>query len=307
MSAAIAFARDGNDTMLQTTTSNSAVSAAMAFPGFITTPDGVALFYRDWGAGRPLVFLSGWTLGSDMWAYQMEPLSRQGFRCIAYDRRAHGRSSDPGRGHDYDTLAGDLAAVLEALDVTDVTLVTHSFASGEAVRYLTRHGMERVSRVLFLAPAAIPFLLKTADNPIGVDGEVFDEIRRAYLDDLMGWAESAVKPYFLPETSRGAADWTLRMMTQTSLQAALELSRIQTLTDFRSELARLDLPTLFVHGDADASAPLDITSRPAAALIPNARLTVYEGAPHGLYFTHKERLNRDIAAFARNEGILQKS
>src|SRR5580704_5861203 len=138
-------------------------------PNIVRTWDNVALFYRDWGQGKPLLFLSGWTLSSEAWAYQMRPLCQRGFRCIAYDRRSHGRSSDPGRGFDYDTLANDLAAVMEALSLTDVTLIAHSFASGEAVRYLSRYGSERISRLLLLAPAAIPFILKTGDNPMGID------------------------------------------------------------------------------------------------------------------------------------------
>jgi pimeloyl-ACP methyl ester carboxylesterase len=265
--------------------------------GYVRTDDHVDLFCRDWGIGKPLVFLAGWTLSSDMWAYQMAPLCRQGFRCIAYDRRSHGRSSDPGKGYDYDTLADDLAAVLGAHDLTQVTLVGHSFASGEIVRYLTRHGAGRVARIVLVAPAAVPYLLKTADNPNGIDGLVFEQLRQAFLADLPGWAAANAEPYFVPGTSRAMIDWTLGMMVQTSLLAAVALSEIQTSTDFRRELTRIDRPTLVLHGDRDASAPLDLTARPAA-LIPRARLEVYEGAPHGLYVTHKERLNRDLAAFA---------
>jgi pimeloyl-ACP methyl ester carboxylesterase len=265
----------------------------------IMTGQGAVLFYRDWGAGEPVLFLAGWTLTSDMWAYQMEPLCRQGLRCVAYDRRAHGRSSDPGRGYDYDTLADDLADVIQALGLENVTLVAHSFASGEVVRYLTRHGSGRIARVVLVAPAAIPFLLQTDTNPVGVPAQVFEQVRDTFLSDFAGWAEDNAEPYFVPGTSRAMIEWTIRMMTQTSLQAAGELNRIQVGTDFRPELARLDVPVLILHGDRDASAPLEVTGRPAAALIPGARLVVYEGAPHGLYFTHKQRLNHDIANFVR--------
>jgi non-heme chloroperoxidase len=267
------------------------------WPNYIKISPTVALFYRDWGTGKPLLFLSGWTLNSDMWAYQMEPLSRQGFRCIAYDRRAHGRSSDPGGGFDFDTLADDLAAVIEKLDLNGVTLVGHSFASGEMVRYLTRHGAKRVDRLVFVSPAAIPFLLKTSDNPIGIEAAAFDQLRQALASDFPGWAQANAEPYFTPGTSRAAGDWTIRMMTQTSLLAALELNRIQTSTDFRSELGKIDRPTLIVHGTRDASAPIELTGRPAAALIPGARLEVYEGGPHGLYFTHARRLNDHLSEF----------
>ncbi|TDN69878.1 alpha/beta hydrolase [Paraburkholderia sp. BL10I2N1] len=268
-------------------------------PGYIRTSGDVHLFYRDWGDGTPLVFLSGWTLNADMWAYQMQPLARQGFRCIAYDRRAHGRSSDPGRGYDYDTLADDLASVLDTLDVSGVTLVAHSFASGEIVRYVSRHDAGRIARLVFVAPAATPFLLKTADNPNGVDADVFEETRAALAKSFPDWIEANAAPYFAPGTSRLAIDWTSAMMLQTSLQAAIELNRIQTTTDFRDELADIRLPALIVHGDCDASAPLELTGRPTARSIPNARLKVYEGAGHGLYLTRAEQLNKDLVEFVR--------
>ena len=158
-----------------------------------------------------------------MWFYQMEPPAQQGFRCLAYDRQAHGRSSDPGRGHDYDTLADDLADVTEIFALEDVTLVAHPFASGEAIRYLTRYGGNRIARVVLVAPAAIPFLLKTDDNRIGVPGSVFEQAREAFLSDFAGWAEANTEPYFVPGTPRATVDWTIRTMTQTSLQAEGEL------------------------------------------------------------------------------------
>ena len=274
-------------------------TAASAAPvTSVRTRDGVDLFVRDWGEGRPIVFLSGWTLASDTWAYQMAPLSRRGFRCIAYDRRAHGRSADPGRGFDFDTLADDLADVLAALDVHDACVVAHSFASGEIVRHLSRHGGERVSRVLLLAPAAIPFLRRTPENPLGLPDEMIAAHLAALEDDFPSWIEANAAPYYGPDASRAVIDWTARTMTQASLLATVELARIQLNTDFHPELARIRVPVLVIHGDADASAPIDLTGRPAAAMIPGARLVVYEGAPHGLYFTHRHRLNEDIAAFA---------
>lgn len=266
-------------------------------PGFIRTADNTRLFYRDWGHGAPLVFMAGWTLNSQMWGYQMEPLSRLGCRCIAYDRRAHGRSGDPGRGYDYDTLADDLDAVLRTLDLSGVTLVGHSIAAGEIVRYLSRHGSARIARVVLVAPAATPFLLKTADNPNGIDGELFEAGRAVMRRSFFDWIEAHAVPYFMPDTSRAAIDWTIRMMLETSLEAALELARVQASADFRAELAEVRVPTLVLHGDRDASAPLELTGRPTARLIEGAVLKVYEGAPHGLYFTHAEKLNRDLLAF----------
>lgn len=255
------------------------------------------LFVRDWGEGKPIVFLAGWTLSSQAWAYQMTPLSQR-FRCVAFDRRGHGRSDDPGRGYDYDTLADDIASVLESLDLNDVTLVAHSFASGEAVRHLTRHGTKRVKRLLLLAPAAVPFLLQTDDNPMGLPGAAIEETIATIGRDFPSWIEANAQPYFQPAASRSVIDWTIRDMTTASMLATVALTRIQMTTDFRPELRRLDVPTLIVHGDADASAPIDLTGRPAAALIPGAELRVYQGAGHGLYFTHQQRLNEDLARFA---------
>jgi pimeloyl-ACP methyl ester carboxylesterase len=254
------------------------------------------LFVRDWGEGDPILFLAGWTLSSDAWAYQMTPLSQR-FRCVAFDRRGHGRSDDPGRGHDYDTLAGDIASVLDTLDLKNVTLVAHSFASGEAVRYLTRYGTQRVKRLLLLAPAAVPYLRQTADNPMGLPDAAIDEVVATIARDFPSWIEANAEPYFRPAASRAVIDWTVRDMTKASMLATVTLTRLQMTTDFRPELQRMDVPTLIIHGDADASAPIELTGRPAAALIPQAELRVYEGAGHGLYFTHQQRLNEDIACF----------
>lgn len=276
---------------------------AARFPAasFLRTRDGVDLFYRDWGTGKPVVFLSGWALCSDMWNYQMVPLSQQGLRCIAYDRRGHGRSSDPGRGYDYDTLADDLASVLEALDLRDVTLVGHSMASGELVRYLSRYGDSRVERVVFLAPAATPFLLKTADNPDGIDASAFEYFRtQVLLRDFPRWMADNAPPFFVPETSSEMRDWIMGLMLRCSMKALIECNRSMTSTDFRAELPRIRIPSLVIHGDKDASAPIELTGRRTAQLIPGCRLEVYEGAPHGLFITHMERVNADLLAFARD-------
>ena len=270
---------------------------------YIRTRDGAELFYRDWGTGRPVVFLSGWTLPSDMWGYQMLPLSEQGLRCIAYDRRGHGQSTDPGRGYDYDTLADDLAAVLDTLDLREVTLVGHSMAAGELVRYLTRHGSRRIARLVFLAPANTPFLLKTPDNPDGIDASVFEYLRNTLLlRDFPGWLAANARPFVVPETSEAMMGWLMSQMQRCSMKAVIDCNRTMTTTDFRDELPRVSLPTLVIHGDKDASAPLELTGRKTADLIPGAKLKVYEGAPHGLFVTHLERLNSDLLAFARGEG-----
>ena len=189
-------------------------------------------------------------------------------------------------------------SVLRRLELQRVCLVAHSFAAGEAVRYISRHGTERLASLVLLAPACTPFLQQTPDNPLGLDSASIDALRAQLAQSFPAWAEANSEPYFTPGTSQRLMDWTLQMMLQTSHQAMLECNRIQLTTDFRAELARIELPTLVIHGDRDASAPLELTGRPTAQLIPGARLQVYEGAPHGLYYTHQERLNRDLASFA---------
>jgi len=267
---------------------------------FITTADGQQLFHRDWGAGQPMVFLAAWGLPSDMWGYQMVPLSESGFRTIAFDRRGHGRSSDPGRGYDFDTLADDLAAVLDTLDLHEVVLVGMSMAAGEVVRYCTRHGSARISRLVLVAPAATPFPTRRSDNPAGIPKEAFESFRTTQLlRDFPRWLEENRPPFFTPATSREMQDWVRNMMLTTSLKALTECNRSGTSTDFRDELRQIDRPALIIHGDRDVSAPLALMGQPTAALIPGARLEVYEGAPHGLFVTHMDRLTRDLRSFAR--------
>jgi non-heme chloroperoxidase len=272
--------------------------------GLVQTDDGVSLFLRDWGAGEPVVFCAAWALSSIAWQYQMISVADSGRRAVAYDRRGHGRSDDPGRAYDYDTLADDLACVLDHLDLRDVTLVAHSLGSGEAVRYLTRRGDGRIARLLLLAPTT-PFVLKTPDNQQGVDEQLFAERRDEWRRDFGRWILENEPPYFGDglagcEISSLLRDWTKADMLATTLQAAIEFQRAAVQADFRAELTRLSLPTLIIQGDADASAPLPLTGARTAELIPNCRLLVYENAPHGLYLTHREQLNADLLAFSED-------
>jgi pimeloyl-ACP methyl ester carboxylesterase len=285
--------------LVQVPTFTTPASARPRRPVRIETADGVRLFHRDWGEGRPVVFLHGWALTADMWNYQAEPLHRLGLRCIAYDRRGHGRSEDPGFGYDYDTLADDLEAVLAALDLRDVVLVGHSMAGGEVVRYMTRHGDKgRVAKLLLLSPA-LPCVLKGEDNPDGIDRALLDHVREhGYRRDYAKWLRDNEEPFFVPETSRAMRDWVADQMLQVSAKAMMDCNLAMIEADFRSELAQIDLPSLVIHGDRDVSAPLELTGARAAALIPDAELRVYEGAPHGLFVTHMDRLNADILAFA---------
>jgi len=264
---------------------------------FVDRPDGTRLAFTDWGEGKPVVFVHAWALPSPMWDYQRGPLAERGLRCIAYDRRGHGRSSVPPSGYDCDTLADDLAAVLTALDLHDVTLVGHSFGSGEIVRYLTRHGAGRIAKLALIAPAATPFVMRTADNPNGVPPEALAAFRKTIEQDFPGWLENGKKAFFVPDTSPSLQDWVKHLMLTTPLRVAVECNRIMTSTDFRTELPRITVPTLVIHRDKDASAPVDLTGRPTAQLIPNAQFKLYQGAPHGLFVTHKERLNADLVRF----------
>ena len=270
---------------------------------FIKTDDKTMLFYNDWGTGRPVVMIHGWPLHSDMWEYQSVFLASQGLRVIAYDRRGFGRSSQPWTGYDYDTLADDLKAVLDRLELSDVTLVGFSMGGGEVARYMGRHSGSRVSKAV-LVSAVTPYLLRTDDNPDGVGRGTFDQM----LDGLQ-----ADRPHFLAtfgKTFMGAGllnftvtaeimQWTLMMAMQGSPKATIECVRAFSQTDFRRDLAAFRVPTLVIHGDDDETVPLEKSGQLAAAMIPDAALKVYEGAPHGLFFTEKDRLNQDLLGFIR--------
>lgn len=263
----------------------------------VVAGDGTQLFCRDWGAGNPVVFVHSWALHSDMWQYQMADLTARGLRCVAYDRRGHGRSDQPGGGYDCDTLADDLAAIIEALDLHDVVLVGHSMGACEVVRYLTRHGSGRIAGAVLVAPVT-PFLLRTADNPHGIDEQMFEALRAIWSRDFPKWIANNMAPFFTPETSPETMRWLADMLLQCPLKIAIDCQRMFTTTDFRAEMKEIGVPVLVVHGDADVSAPVDLTGRPTAALIPDAAFELYEGAPHGLFVTHMDRLNDDLHDFA---------
>ena len=272
---------------------------------FVETRDHTTLFYRDWGAGKPVLFVSSWALSSTMWQYQMVDLVGRGLRCIAYDRRGHGRSDDPGRGYDYDTLADDLAALIEHLDLHDVTLVAHSMSGGEVVRYLTRYGAERVARIVLVA-VTLPFPMKTADNSDGIDGRIVEAMRASWKQDFTRWVDANRDPFFgvgLPgcDISPALQEWLLRDLYRPSLHALVECNRAMFETDFRAEMHATTTPALIVHGDSDASVPVALSGQKSAQLIPGSRLVIYENAPHGLFLTHRERLNADLLAFVRQK------
>ena len=259
---------------------------------------GVQLYYRDWGGGRPVLFVSGWSMCSDSWGYQMMALARHGLRAIAFDRRGHGRSSDPGGGYDLDTLAGDIAAVLEALDLKDVVLVGHSMGCNEIVRYLARHGSARVGRVAFLGPMT-PGITLGPDNPQGVDPALLEQFRATQLlHDFPRWIEDNVEP-FVPGAGPRMRDWLAQMALQCSLQALHDCHVVVQASNLGAELQAIDVPVLLVAGALDVSAPLDLTARRTAALVPACRLVVLEDAAHGMFLTHVERVNGELLEFVR--------
>ena len=263
------------------------------------TTDRTTLFYRDWGHGQPIVFLASWALDSRAWDRHMLHFNALGYRCIALDRRGHGRSDDPGRGYQLDRLADDVAELLEYLDLHEATLVTHSMASGEATRYLARHGSARVARAVFLAPVA-PSYAEGSRGPWSMDESTAEAVLAAIRDDLPRWLADNADGFFLPaetHTSPEFVQHTIDIIRDASLQALVECFRAKR-DDQRAELAAIDVPLLVIHGDRDVSEPVE-QGRAIATLVPHSRYVEYAGAPHGLYHTHFERLVEDIGVFLR--------
>jgi non-heme chloroperoxidase len=264
---------------------------------FITVKDGTRLFWRNWGRGAPILFLNSLGCSSQMWDYQIIAFAEQGFRCIGFDRRGHGRSDQPAHGYDFDTFADDIATLVEELDLSDLTLISHSMAAGEIVRYLTRHGSSRVARFIFLA-AMTPMLLQTKDNPNGLPRAEFEALWAQWKSDYPKWVEDATAPFFVPETSRAMMRWVVNVL-QSPIPICLACSRMMVEEDLRDEMRKITVPALIVHGDRDRSAPIELTGAPSAQLIPGCKFLVYTGAPHGLIYTHMDQLHADILRFVR--------
>jgi non-heme chloroperoxidase len=264
--------------------------------------DGAQIYYKDWGRGRPVVFSHGWPLSADSWEAQMLAIAERGYRCIAHDRRGHGRSTQAWDGNDMDGYADDLATLIEHLDLRDATLVGFSTGGGEVARYVGRHGTSRVSGIV-LVSAVPPFMLRTADNPGGVPIEVFDGIRAASIADRSQcYRDLADGPFFGnnrpgQHPSQGMRDAFWMQGLQSGHRNALESIAAFSATDFRADLDAIDVPTLVIHGDDDQVVPIDVGGRASAARIKGAQLKVYPGAPHGLTDTHKAQLSADLLAF----------
>lgn len=271
----------------------------------ITMKDGTQIYYKDWGAGPPVVFSHGWPLSSDMWESQMRFLASEGYRCIAHDRRGHGRSSQPWIGNDMDTYADDLAALIDALDLTGAVLVGFSAGGGEVARYVGRHGTRRVAKIALIA-AVPPLMLKTAANPGGLPMDVFDGIRTAAIADRsQQYRNLASGPFFGANrpgatVSQGMMDSFWHQGMHAGHTNAYDCIKAFSETDFTEDLKQFDVPTLVIHGDDDQMVPIDLSGRRSAALIRNSELKVYAGAPHGIADTHKDQLNADLLSFLRS-------
>jgi pimeloyl-ACP methyl ester carboxylesterase len=278
-----------------------AESSKPAGSSFFSAKDGASLFYYDWGTGKPIVFTHGWAIGADCWEYQLTPLSDQGFRCIAHDRRGCGRSSQPSSGYDFDTFADDLAALLEHLNLRDAVLVGHSMGCSEIARYLTRHGAGRISRVVLISTTT-PCLYKSADNPEGFDRDFFNKNLADLIKDRPRYLTAGARLFFGEgsDVSPELTQWAINLALRASLKASIEMVRARDASDFRPDMKSFTVPTLLIHGDADVGAPLALTSQKTAQLIKGSQLKIYKGASHGLMITHKDQLNADIVEFARS-------
>ena len=269
----------------------------------ITTEDGTQIYYKDWGEGQPVVFSHGWPLNGDAWENQMLFLVQNGYRAIAHDRRGHGRSDQPSGGNELDTYSDDLARLFEELDLHDAVMVGHSTGGGEVARYIGRHGTTRVAKAV-LVSAIPPLMLKTPANPDGLPIEVFDGLRADLTADPSQFYRDLAYPFFGAnrpgsDVSQGARDAFWLQSEQAGLKNAYECIKAFSETDLTEDLKRFDVPTLIVHGDDDQIVPIVASALISSKIVEDATLKIYEGGPHGLAVTHKDRLNDDLLTFIR--------
>jgi non-heme chloroperoxidase len=271
--------------------------------GHVSTKDNNEIFFKDWGSGPPVVFSHGWPLTADAWDDAMLAVADNGFRGIAHDRRGGGRSSQPWDGNDLDSYADDLAAVLDSLDLHDVVLVGHSTGGGEITRYVGRHGTSRVAKMV-LVGAIPPLMLKTDKNPGGQPIDVFDGLRTQLLADRSQFYKDLSEPFYGANragatVSPGLRDQFWEQSMTVGLKGAYDCIKAFSETDLTMDLEAIDVPTLIIHGDDDQIVPIDASARRSVEIVKDARLTVYEGAPHGLTSTMKDRFHEDLLTFLR--------
>lgn len=270
----------------------------------ITTKDGTTIYYKDWGAGPVVTFSHGWPLNSDMWDGQMLFLAQHGFRVVAHDRRGHGRSSQTPSGNDMDGYADDLAAVVEALDLKEITMVGHSTGGGEVARYVGRYGTKRLVKAVLIA-AVPPLMLKTAANPDGLPMEVFDTLRAGLVKDRSQTYKDFAPMFYGAnrpgaQVSQGTLDQFWLWSMQAGLKNAYDSIKAFSETDFTDDLEKFDIPTLVMHGEDDQIVPVRNSARKSAQLIEGAAEIYYPGLSHGLTATHPDLVNRDLLAFCQH-------
>jgi non-heme chloroperoxidase len=272
--------------------------------GTITTRDGTQLYYKDWGSGQPVVFSHGWPLTADAWEDQMLFLAQHGYRCIAHDRRGHGRSSQPWTGNDMDTYADDLAALTESLNLRNAILVGHSTGGGEVARYVGRHGQKRVAKMVLIG-AVPPLMLRMPANPDGLAIEAFDAIRAGVLTDRAQFFQDLSAPFYGANrpgarVSQGLRDWFWMQGMQAGVRNVYECIKAFSETDFTEDLKRFDVPTLIVHGEDDQIVPIRASAMQSAKLVRGSKLKVYPGLAHGMCSINKDQINFDLLAFFKS-------